>query len=191
MVKKKKQTKRKLNFGCGNVIMPGYTNIDIVAYPGVDVVHNFETYPYPFKDNTFDEIFCSHVLEHMYNLNKVIDELWRISKNGAIIRIVSPHGVGPIYTGDISHKTIITYRSFENYNIDNPHIKVYLTNFGSKTRFKILKRKIIFSEHARIFGFRVLAFMDFFINLAPRLYERLFCYILPSEMIYIELQVVK
>ncbi|MEM4336503.1 MAG: methyltransferase domain-containing protein [Candidatus Woesearchaeota archaeon] len=183
--------KTKLNLGCGSDIRPDYINLDIIKNAGVDVVHDLEKFPYPFEDNTFTEILCNHILEHMNNLNKTIDELWRITKKDGIIKIWAPYALGPIFFGDPSHKTPICYRTFENYNIDNPNIKFYLTNFNSPARFKILKRKIIFSEHAKIKGVRILKFMDYVINLFPRIYERFFCYILPSEMIYIELKVIK
>jgi ubiquinone/menaquinone biosynthesis C-methylase UbiE len=41
-------------------------------------VHDLENIPYPFKDNTFDEIYTSMVLEHIKDLSKLIDELVRI-----------------------------------------------------------------------------------------------------------------
>jgi SAM-dependent methyltransferase len=191
MKKDAKLKSSKLNFGCGADIKEDYVNIDIVKLPGIDINYDFEKFPYPFPDNRFEEVLCSHVLEHMNNLNKVIEELWRITKPGGIIKILSPYGIGPIYMGDPSHKTPICYRTFENYNVGNPYIKSYLTNFGSPARFRIKKRQIIFSEHAKIGGFRILKFMDYIINGFPRLYERLFCFILPAEMIYIELEVVK
>lgn len=182
----------RLNLGCGHNVMKDYVNLDIVKGPGV-IVHNIEKFPYPFDDNTFEEILCNHVLEHINNMNKVINELWRISKNGAKIKILSPHALGPSFFCDPSHKTPLCYRTFDNYNIDNPLIKQErkLTNFGSSARFRIIKRRIKFSEHARIGGIKILGFMDYLINLFPRFYERLFCYILPSEVIYIELEVVK
>lgn len=184
-------SEKKLNLGCGPGILENYVNLDIVKGPGVDVVHDMEKFPYPFDDNTFEGIKCSHILEHMNNLNKVIDELWRITKNGGIIKIYSPYALGTMFFGDPSHKTPICYRTFENYNIDNPSINKYMTNFGSPSRFKILNRQIMFSVHASIRGKRVLKFMDYIINFCPRLYERFFYAILPAEMIYIELQVVK
>ncbi len=186
-----KIVKTKLNVGCGGIIKEDHVNMDIVKNPGVDIIHDLEKFPYPFPENMFEEITCSHVLEHMNNLNKVIEELWRITKNGGVIKILSPYALGPIYIGDPSHKTPICYRTFENYNIENPNIKNYLTNFGSTARFKIIKRKIIFSEHAKLFGVRIFAFMDFFINIFPLIYERMFSFIIPSEMIYIELKIIK
>ena len=47
----------KLNIGCGKKILNGYINLDVVKLPGVDIVHDLNKYPWPFKDNYFDEIY--------------------------------------------------------------------------------------------------------------------------------------
>ena len=44
----------------------------------------------PFKDNTFDHIICSEVLEHIYDYENVINEIFRISKPGASIGVSVP-----------------------------------------------------------------------------------------------------
>jgi predicted SAM-dependent methyltransferase len=63
-----KEKMTKLNFGCGEEIMEGFVNMDILKLEGVDVAHDFNKFPYPFKDNEFDEIYTSHVLEHLEDL---------------------------------------------------------------------------------------------------------------------------
>jgi ubiquinone/menaquinone biosynthesis C-methylase UbiE len=45
------------------------------------MVYDFDIFPYPFEDNTFDEIFSAHFLEHVTDLGKVMEELTRIGKN--------------------------------------------------------------------------------------------------------------
>ena len=52
---------KKLNLGCGKDIKGGYINLDVVDYGG-NMIHDINTFPYPFEDNTFDEIFASHIL---------------------------------------------------------------------------------------------------------------------------------
>ncbi len=70
----------KLNLGCGKDIKEGYVNLDIVDYGG-NQIHNINSFPYPFPDNYFDEIFASHILEHIDNFNKTITELYRALQN--------------------------------------------------------------------------------------------------------------
>ena len=82
---------QKLNLGCSKDIKKGWVNLDIVKLPGVDVVHDLETFPYPFKDNTFDVILATQVLEHIENLPGLMKELARILKPGGKFIIEVPH----------------------------------------------------------------------------------------------------
>src|SRR3990167_9573881 len=59
---------RKLNIGCGKVILPGYVNADLRALPNVDVTFNAFVFPWPFEDNEFDEVYASHLVEHIPHL---------------------------------------------------------------------------------------------------------------------------
>jgi len=51
----------------------------------VDIT-NMKIYP----DNTFDIIICSHVLEHIIDINRALSELYRIMKHGAWAIIMVP-----------------------------------------------------------------------------------------------------
>lgn len=42
----------------------------------------YEDYPLPFKDKEFDYVICSHVLEHITEIDKFVSELCRIAKRG-------------------------------------------------------------------------------------------------------------
>ena len=70
----------KLNLGCGQYPKPGYVNLDMVNLQGVDIIHNLNNYPYPFNENEFDEVLCHHVLEHLEDIVKPLEEIWRITK---------------------------------------------------------------------------------------------------------------
>lgn len=45
----------------------------------------------PFKDNTLDFVFTSHVLEHFYDPIKALKEWYRVVKNGGYIFMIIPH----------------------------------------------------------------------------------------------------
>ena len=55
----------KLNIGCGKEIKEGYINIDREFYPGVNICMDLNIDPLPFKENSINEIYISHVIEHL------------------------------------------------------------------------------------------------------------------------------
>lgn len=55
-------TEERLHVGCGNEVLPGWVNHDLVALPGVDVVQDLDSYPWPFDDDRFAVVRLHHVL---------------------------------------------------------------------------------------------------------------------------------
>ena len=54
-------------------------------------MHDLNEYPWPFDDKSIDEIFAKDVLEHIPNLIKVMEEIYRITKPGAKVYIEVPY----------------------------------------------------------------------------------------------------
>ena len=175
---------RKLNLGCGRDIRPGYVNLDLVKIPGIDVVADLER-RLPFPDDTFDEIFSSHVLEHVRDLIPLLGELARISKPGAVLRIEVPHlSFFGAYT-DPTHKRFFGYHSFDYFTPTGTY------NFYSHLRFRIRHREIRFywiKNERRVIKSRVITGL---INAFPLVYERFLCWMLPANELYFELETVK
>ena len=53
----------KLNIGAGKEILEGYIQHDIADLPGIDIVHDLNIYPWPWKSNSIDEILILDVLD--------------------------------------------------------------------------------------------------------------------------------
>lgn len=45
----------------------------------------------PFKDSSFDLVFCNHVLEHMIDPDHLLEEIYRILKSGAMLVLATPN----------------------------------------------------------------------------------------------------
>lgn len=183
---------KKLNIGCGKKLLEGYVNLDVVDYGG-NLIHDLNSFPYPFDANTFDEILASHILEHLNNFNQVINELYRISKPGGIIRVFAPFFLNTKYFGDPDHKIPFSIRTFDNYEfIDNKKLKFYekwkldhRTNYQTFAKFEILEKKF------NVSNFAPLKWLNPIVNLEPVIYERLFAGILSPEEVIFVLRVVK
>ncbi|MDO8641772.1 MAG: methyltransferase domain-containing protein [Nitrosarchaeum sp.] len=81
----------KLHLGCGKRFIPGFTHIDAVEFPHVDVVSSVDRLPM-VADNTCDVVYSCHVLEHFHRkiIVDVLKEWLRVLKPGGILRISVP-----------------------------------------------------------------------------------------------------
>lgn len=72
-----------------------HPNIDVIEHPNVDIVQDLEKHPHlPFKDVSVDLVYASHILEHLCwttkTLQKILSEISRILKKGAVVIIKAP-----------------------------------------------------------------------------------------------------
>lgn len=169
---------KQLNLGCEKEYREGWVNLDSDKKVKADVYHNLNKFPYPFKDNEFDEILCSHVLEHLEDLIKVMKELYRISKPGCLLYITSPHCSDPLKWSDLTHKHCFSYSTLGEW----------YHNKDLYPLFEVLKKKISFTRVNFPFLNKLL---NPLINLKPMMYERLFSGILPSAVVVYILKVRK
>ena len=124
----------KLNLGCGRDIKNGYVNLDRASLNGVDIVHDLSKFPYPFPDNHFDEIFSFGTVELIdADFIKIMEEIWRISKNKGLVKIRGPIFPAMCSAQDPLTKKFLTWNTFEYFNTHWGHY--------TKARFKTLKRK--------------------------------------------------
>jgi SAM-dependent methyltransferase len=82
----------KLNLGAGRNPIDGYVNVDRAALPGIDVVHDLESFPLPFDDDVFDEIVGIDLIEHITDALGLMAELWRIAAPDAVCMFGLPYG---------------------------------------------------------------------------------------------------
>lgn len=99
---------KKLNIGCGNKFLPGYIHVDVQKYNHVDVVCDIENIDSFFEQDSIDEIYCCHILEHI-NRHKFVNVLTKLNKilkkDGALyISVPDFESVVELYNAD---KTIL------------------------------------------------------------------------------------
>ena len=112
----------KLNLGSGSKILDGYTNVDKYDYYKPDVIHDLEIFPYPFRDNSVDEILLSHVLEHIGQSPDIflgiVKEFYRICRDNSMIKIIVPHPRHDDFIADPTHVRPITILGLQLFDKD-------------------------------------------------------------------------
>lgn len=102
----------KLNLGAGNKKIDGFISVDKFPSLTTDLVFDLETTPWPWADNSVDQVMLIHALEHMGQSTdgylNIIQELYRVCRHGAEILIHVPHPRHDNYLGDPTHVRAIT-----------------------------------------------------------------------------------
>ena len=80
----------RLNIGCDRTQISGFIGVDFNPDVHPDVVADAKELPY--EDNTVDEIYASHVLEHLTwdDGMKALKEWYRVLKPGGMLTVATP-----------------------------------------------------------------------------------------------------
>ena len=172
--------KQKLNVACGLDYRENCVNLESNKSVKADIYHDIEKLPLPFNENSFEVIYCNHILEHLNPkiVPKLFNEFYRILKNKGRIIIEVPYAFSHYAWADPTHFRAYTYESF-NYFCSNS-----LQNYYVESTF-ILKNR-----YFKALGKSSLArFSAWIANLHPRLYERSFLHaIFTADAIVFELK---
>jgi SAM-dependent methyltransferase len=184
-----------LDIGCGTAKTPGAIGIDSNPQTQADIIQNLDIYPWPLADNSFDRIVCSHIVEHVADFVRFVQEVHRVAKPGALIEIVTPHFSSRYAYTDPTHRRYLSLFSFD-YFINHPAFRPSLIsrafetqspvpNFYSRVRFAKVRVFLRFARPFRLFGFQ------WFANRFPFFYEAYLTFIFPARDLYFTLMVIK
>lgn len=169
---------RIIDLGCGDSKI-GNIGVDIVETEDVDVIHDLEKPPYPFKDNEFDGAYIICVLEHLESIRTCLNEVHRILKPESCVYLTLPHFTYSCGYGDPTHK-----RTYSVGTLD--FISGESGEYWDIKNFEVVERRIRTSWGCK---------MSFFDNVFSKIlnfYENSFlCYLNPGRRIHAKIKVRK
>jgi SAM-dependent methyltransferase len=126
----------KLDIGCGRRKEPGHIGLDSSIASDADIIADVEQ-GLPFREGSFEGTRLSHVFEHVAAPVALMEEIWRVSRDGALVEIRGPHFSSPhLIWGDPTHRRALSLATFTCFSASSDW---YLT----KARLNILEAQLI------------------------------------------------
>lgn len=185
-----------VELGCGeHKKSPENIGIDLVALPGVDIVHDLEKGLAFIPENSIDEITSSHVFEHIIHFEELMRDIHRILKPGGTHKITVPHFSNPHYYSDYTHKRFFGLYTFEYFSkIEDQDLNRKVHDFYVNFHFKVHNRRFNFKRNLsprNIFNILIADPLFNASNYMKELYEDKFAFIFPCKELYFEMKPVK
>jgi SAM-dependent methyltransferase len=163
-----------LDLGCGARKTAGAFGIDGVRLPGVDLVHDLESRPYPLPDDCADEVVLHHVLEHFADPLRLMEEVWRVTRAGGRVHIRTPHYSGPYAWIDPTHRRTFSLRSFDYFGENDYSYYTHARFQVARARLKYFMEEERWPRPHRLWGRIVQRLLDSH----PTFGERFLCYLI-------------
>src|SRR5947207_3579615 len=174
---------RILDVGCGINKYPGAIGIDRNPASKADVLCDLDRFPYPFADSSFDRVVAIHVIEHVSDVIRAIEEFHRLAKPHGTIRIETPHYTDFSSFCDPTHRSHLNSFSFRYFGEDHG-------GFGYYSRVKFREISVL----VKLLAFWKWLGFEFLVNRFPRFrrfWEHYLCYVVRGKVIEWRLLVIK
>jgi SAM-dependent methyltransferase len=127
----------KLDLGCGATkVGADYLGVDAIDGPAVDLVGDVIVILRSLPDGCADEIYSSHLFEHIDDLAELVAQVERVLSTGGRLRVVVPHFSNAYYYSDPTHRRPFGLYTF-SYFADDPVLHRRVPKYGHVPRLRI------------------------------------------------------
>ena len=177
---------RILDIGCGPNKFPGAIGADKNPDTAADVLCDIDCGALPFADNSFDQVRAVHVIEHVADVIKTMEEIHRVARAGATLYLVTPHYTDFSSFCDPTHRWHLNSFSFRYFF--TPAGRHGEDHFYTRIRFRERKVTLRLLRLWRLLGFEFLVNHFLFFR---RFWEYYLCFVIRGKVMDFEFEVIK
>ena len=171
-----------LDIGCGINKFPGAIGVDSNPHTRADVLADLNQFPYPFCDGSFREIRAIHLIEHVADVIRTLEEIHRLLTPGGHVTIVTPHYTDFSSFCDPTHRWHLNSFSLRYFTEEDGSYAYY-----SRARFHEISTRVKLLALWRYLGFELLVNGS---RRFRRFWEFYLCYLIRGKVIEWRLQAV-
>jgi SAM-dependent methyltransferase len=165
-----------LNLGCGNdKSIVNAVTVDNSPGARPDVLHDLDSYPWPFEDNSVSEIHCKDVIEHLDSVVAAMEEMHRILKPNGRLYITTPHFSCYNSYLDPTHRWHLSYLTFDLFTGTDK-------TFFTTARFRKVSSTLVFHLNLKN------KIVSRIANRHPEFYEKHLAWVFPAWFMIVELE---
>lgn len=178
---------RTLDIGCGQSplghLFPNRVGMDVKKAPGVHIVA--DAHCLPFASNSFQQIICSEVLEHLIYPQKAVGEMYRVLEEKGRLILTTPF-VYPIHEAPNDYHRFTMYGLKELFSDSGFKVEQIKALYNEEQTLAILIQRIVYQRHnslIRRYFYLILAQLMFRIpNSNAKRYQNISCSIVGPFM---------
>ncbi len=140
-------------------------------------------FPYPFRDSSFDSVRAIHVIEHVSDVIRAMEEFHRVLRPDGRLILATPHYTDFSSFCDPTHRWHLNSFSFRYFGEDNAGFGYY-----SACRFREISVRVKLLALWRWMGF------EFLVNRSRRFrrfWEYYLCYVVRGKVMDFEFAAIK
>ena len=172
-----------LDVGCGLNKFPGAIGVDRNPASRADVLADLDRFPYPFRDGSFGQVRAIHVIEHVQDVIRTMEEFHRLARPGGRVFLSTPHYTDFSSFCDPTHRWHLNSFSFRYFGEKHGGFGYY-----SAVRFREISVHVRLLAFWRWLGFEFLVNRSFWFR---RFWEYYLCYVVRGKVMDFEFEAVK
>lgn len=100
-------------------------------FPKDETIQKVDATDIPFEVGKFDLIICNHVLEHIPDYRKALQEIYRVLKAGGVAILQTPYSK-------------LLMKNFEDESINSPELQLFF--YGQRNHVRVFGEQQFFSD---------------------------------------------